>query len=303
VEALARDPAAPLAEALAPEDRAAVLDAALDHLDLRFGRELVLGKAPAAARVRQALLERRSALRIASPPLEVAPPRALAPELGHGSLRLGAAGGWSSRDGALAALDLRLALHDLGDPPAGYPVLSQIEFLPTRVRLLPGEGRVELDESWFFRVLSLNDLSRFDLRPSWRVRLGAATERDAACDGCLAAQAELGAGFTAAGLLRAVDLYAGADASVEWSPRLSGISEAPVRAGIGPGAIARLRFGSAAALLADARWRWLPGAVPEQTWDLRAALRVHVARELSLALEARRVPIADEWTAGVLGYF
>jgi hypothetical protein len=303
VAALAADPAAPLAGALSLDTRAAVLDAALDHLDLQFGRDLVVGKAPAAARARQALLERRSALGIVSPPLEVAPPRARAPELGHGSLRLGAAAGWSTRDGGLAALELRLALHDLGDPPAGYPVLSQIEFLPTQVRLLPREGRAELDASWLFRVLSLNDLSRFDPRPSWRARLGAATVRDAACDACVAAQAELGAGFTAAGLLRALDLYAGADASVEWSPRLSGISDAPVRAGVGPGAIARLRLGSAAALLADARWRWLPGAAPEATWELRAALRVHLARDVSLALEARRTPAADEGTAGVLGYF
>jgi hypothetical protein len=249
------------------------------------------------------LLERRSALGVVSPPLEIAPPRERAPERGHGSLRLGAAGGWSDRDGALAVLDFRLALHDLGDPPAGYPVLSQIEFLPTRLRLAPSEGLVQLDESWFVRILSLNDLSRLDLRPSWRARFGAATVRDQACAACLAAQAELGAGFTTAGLLGALDLYAGTDASFEWSPRLSGISDAPVRVGIGPGGIARLRLGDAAAVLADARWRWLPGADPDRTWDLRAVLRVHVARDVSLALEARRTPAGDEATAGVLGYY
>jgi len=303
VEALAGDAAAPLPASFPPGIQAAVLDAALDHLDLRHGRELVVGKAPAAARARQLLLERRSALGVVSPPLEVTPPRERAPEHGHGSFRLGAAGGWSSRDGGLAVLDLRLALHDLGDPPAGYPPLAQIEFLPTRLRLAPREGRAELDEAWVVRVLSLNDLSRFDLRPSWRVRFGAATVRDAGCAACLAGQAELGAGFTKAGLLRVLDLYAGADASVEWSPRLSGLSDAPVRAGVGPGAILRLRAGRLAALVADARWRWLPGASPDRTWDLRAALRLHVARDLSLALEVRRTPAADEGTAGVLGYF
>jgi hypothetical protein len=302
VEALAGDPAAPL-PAAPIEAQAAVLDAALDHLDLRFGRDLVVGKAPEAARSRQLLLERRSALAVVSPPLDVTPPHALAPELGHGSLRLGAGGGWSSGDGALVLLDLRLALHDLGDPPLGFPPLAQIEFLPTRVRLAPREGKVELDESWLVRVLSLNDLSRFDLRPSWRVRFGAATVRDAGCGGCLAAQAELGAGLTRASLLGAADLYVGADASVEAASHLAGIADGPVRAGIGPGGVLRIRAGSRAALLADARWRWLPDAAPDRTWDLRASLRLHVARDLSLALEARRTPAADEGTATVLGYF
>ena len=302
VEALDRDPAAPLPAGPA-EAQAAILDAALDHLDLRFGRNLVVGKAPEAARSRQRLLERRSALGVVSPPLEIPTPRALAPELGHPSLRLGAGGGWSSRDGALAVLDLRLALHDLGDPPLGFPPLAQIEFLPTRVRLAPREQKVELDESWLVRVLSLNDLSRFDLRPSWRVRLGAATVRDGGCDGCVAVQAELGTGFTRASLLGAADLYAGVDASVEAASHLAGIAEGPVRAGIGPGGILRIRAGSRATFLADARWRWLPEAVPDRTWDLRASLRLHLARDLSLALEARRTPAADEGIAAVLGYF
>ena len=302
VAALDADPSAPLPRS-SPDAQAAVLDAAVDHLDVRHERELVVGKAPEAARARQLLLERRSALGVVSPPLEIAPPVERAPELGHGSFRLGAAGGASSRDGPLAVVDVRLALHDLGDPPPGYPLLSQIEFLPTRVRLLTRQGTLQLDESWFVRILSLNDVSRFDLRPSWRARLGATTVRDAACASCVAGQAELGGGFTTAALLRVLDLYAGADASFEGSPRLSGISGAPVRLGVGPGGLARLRLGSVAAVIVDARWRWLPGAEPDRTFELRGTLRVHLAREVSLALEARRTPAADEATAGVLGYF
>ena len=56
-------------------------------------------------------------------------------------------------------------------------------------------------------------------------------------------------------------------------------------------------------MIVDARWRWLPGAEPDRTFELRGTLRVHLAREVSLALEARRTPAADEATAGVLGYF
>ena len=301
VAALAADPAAPLPEALGPARQADVLDAALDHLDLRFGRNLVVDKAPAAARDRQALLERRSALGVVSPPLEIPPPAARAPERGHRSARAGVGGGLSSRDGALAVLDLRLGLHDLGDPADGYPPLMQIEFFPTRLRLAPREGRAEVDEAWFVRVVSLSDLSRFELRPSWRMRLGAATVRDRGCAGCLAAQGELGSGF--AETLGPLDLYAGADVLVEWAPRLAGLSDAPARLGVGPGGLARLRLGRRAALLADARWRWLPAATPRETFELRATLRLHLSRELSLALEGRRTPLADEVTAAILAFY
>jgi Domain of unknown function (DUF4105) len=303
VERLAHDPAAALDPALPRDVQAAALDAALDQLDLRFMRDLVVGRAPEAARARQMLLERRSTLGVVSPPLEVPAPEERAPQLGHGSFRLASGAGYSSRDGALAVLDLRLALHDLGDPPDGYPPLAQIEFLPTRLRLAPREGKAELDSSWFVRVLSLNDLSRFDLRPSWRMQFGAATVRDEGCQGCLAAQGEFGAGFTKAELLGAIDLYGGLDASLEWAPHLAGTSGREVRIGVGPGGLLRVRLGKWASVLGDARWRWLPGASPRETFDLRAQLRVHVAPGLSLALEARRTPAADEGAALVLGYF
>jgi hypothetical protein len=303
VEALARDPAAPFPDGTPDATRVAVLDAAVDHLDLRFFRDLTVGAAPAAARARQVLLERRSAIRVQSAPLVLAPPLERAPERGHPAYRAGAGGGWSSRDGGLALLDLRVALHDLGDPPDGYPLLSQLEFAPTRLRLAPRERRAEVDEAWLVRIVSLNHLNRFDLRPSWRVKAGLATVRDAACRSCLAGQAELGAGFTLAEILRAVDLYGGADASFEWSPRLSGIEGSEVRGGLGPGGIARLRLGKVAALLADARWRWLPGAGVDRTWDLRGTLRLHLRRDVSAGLELRRTPAEDVLAASVYGYF
>jgi hypothetical protein len=303
VAALAGDPAAAFPPGMPDLSRAAVLDAALDQLDLRFTRDLAVGKAPAAAKARQVLLERRSAIRVQSPPLEIAAPLEQAPERGHGSFRAGAGGGFSTRDGGLALLDLRIALHDLGDPPEGFPALAQIEFGPTRLRLAPREGRAEVDETFLVRIVSLNDLSRFDLRPSWRVKLGAATIRDEACRSCLAAQGEFGAGFTVAEIARVVDLYAGADVLAEWSPRLSGTDGREVRGGIGPGGLARIRLGRRAALLADARWRFLPGAEPDRTFDLRGALRLHLGRDVSLALEARRTPAEDILSAALLGYF
>jgi hypothetical protein len=302
VEALARDPNAPLA-GLSATEQVATLDAALDHVDLRFGKDLVLGKAPEAAKARQALLERRSALGIVSPPLEIVPPERASPELGHGSARMGIGGGATTKDGPVAILDLRLAMHDLLDPPDGYPAVAAMEFLPAKLRFLGREHRVEVDEAWLIALTSLVDVSRFELKPSWRFRYGAATVRDRACASCLASQGELGGGFSK--LVGPLTIYAGGDLMAEWSPRLerNGIAGTTLRAGVGPGGLVRLRLGRWAALMVDARWRWLPDAAPRETYDLRGMLRFHLANAYSLAFEARRTPAADEATATLLAHF
>jgi hypothetical protein len=215
---------------------------------------------------------------------------------------MGVGGGWSSSQGELVVLDVRLALHDLGDPPDGYPPLSQIEFLPARLRFAPREPRAELDEAWAVRIIVLNDLNRFELRPSWRVRFGAATVRDAGCAGCLAGQVELGGGL--AKTLGPLDLYAGADVAVEGSGHLEGTGGTGLRVGAEPDGVLRLRLAPWLVLVGDARYRWNVDAPPaRETWDLRAALRLHVSRSLSIALEARRVPVADEATAVLQAFY
>jgi hypothetical protein len=302
VAALASDPEAPLPPG---EDagRAAVLDAAVDLLDLRHFRDLVTGRDPALALHRQRLLERRSALPVASPPLEVPVPAERAPHLGHRPGRAGLGGGASREAGPFASLDLRFALHDLADPPEGYPDLSQIEFLPARLRLFPEGGRVEVDEVHLVRIVALSPWDRFDRRPSWKFRAGAATVLDGGCDRCLAGVAELGGGIAAAGLGGAVDLLVTADVAVEGAPALSGIEGAGIRVGLGPSALLRVRVGRVLSLLGTAGWRWIPLAAPGEAWSLGAQARLHLGSRLSVALEARRAPADADASAAILGYF
>jgi hypothetical protein len=158
-----------------------------------------------------------------------------------------------------------------------------------------------VDEAWAVRIVSLSDLTRFELRPSWRVRFGAATVRDAGCATCLAGQVEFGAGL--AKVLGPLDLYAGADTALEAASHLEGTGGTPFRFGIGPGGLVRLRIAPSVVLLGDARWRWLPDAAPRETYDLRGELRLHLSRTVSLALEARRTPAADEGTLAVRAFY
>jgi hypothetical protein len=307
VEALQADPEAPLPGALGAE-RAAVLDAALDQIDLWNFKALVLGKDPALSRKRQRLLERRAELGIPSAPLVIEPPLAQAPHHGHGSFRLGAGGGASSTLGPLVILESRLALHDLLDPPDGYPPVAHIEFLPLRLRFAPRHQRVELDEGWAVKALALNDLSRFDQRFSWRFQLGAETLRDHGGNGALTFAAGFGSGFATVGLWRALDLMGTIDAEVNAAPGIAGLRGSGWRLGVGPSGLLRLKAGDRAVLLAEAGWRWLPEASPRETWKLSTEARLHLrhdpgGHELSLALRARRAPREDSAQAVLYAYF
>jgi hypothetical protein len=301
VERLSRDPAAPVS--LSPSETAAVLDAALDHVDMLGGKKLLLGQDPEALRRRQVLLERRAALRFPSPPLDLAIPEARRPDRGHASSRIGVGGGASRADGPTVLLDLRLALHDLGDPPPGYPALAAMEFLPMRFRYAVRDRKLRLDDLSVVRLVSFAPVSRFDLRPSWRGRFGATTVMDAGCDRCVAAVGEIGGGVAAVGLPGGLDVLATGDVELLGAPGLAGAGGTGARPGVGPTALARVRLGTRFAALAEGRWRWLPGAAPETTWAATGTLRLHLARNLSLSAEARTTPRDRDAGLIVLGFF
>ena len=293
VEALMLDPAAPLPPG-SPVAQAVVLDASLDLMDVRHARELLFETDAGLARSRQALLRRRSAIPVQSAELIIAPPELRRPEIGHGSLRFGLGGGLLAAQGeprtGFASFDFRLCLHDLLDPPDGYPPEAQVEFLPTRLRYDGARREVALDESHFVRLVSLAPWTRFDKRTSWHVKLGAETVRDSGCPSCVALVASGGAGMAGAGFGGALHAALFTDATIEGAPDLHGIGGSGWRVGVGPAALLRLRAGSAAALLVQGGWSWLPGTPTHQTWTVAGAGRYHFTRDVSLALEYRRRP-------------
>lgn len=303
VEPLANDPSAPLPAALSPGRQAAVLDAALDLVDFRKGRAIVVGGDLAAATVRQQLLARRSELRVQSARLDLEPPPGERPELGHAMRRGGLGAGTSESAGSVALADLRLSLHDLADPAAGYPPYAQIEFFPIRAALSTRTGRLEALDGSLFRITSLNGVTQFDRRPSWRLRLGADLLKDGGCDRRVAAIGEVGAGFSAVGIWSALDLYGGADTALDWSPRLDGIGASRVRFGIGPAALARLRLGERVTVVADGRFRFLPFTALHASWSAGAEARFHVGERLSLAATFRQDPRDRLVGALLLAYF
>jgi hypothetical protein len=283
IERLAHDPTAKLD---LPKPRAVeVLDAAQDLIDMRFAKTLTHEADSGPARTKQVLLERRAALAVPSDPLSVEMPLRRQPQLGHHSRRIGL--GYALDDAGAQSLvaEARLALHDLADPTPGYPELSQLEFLPTRVRVDLEDGHVTLDSLSLVRLISLSTQTRFDRKISWKVDAGVVHVADEACDDCYAGRLVLGTGAAFALAGDAVALFGTLDAHLASGPHLQGIRDLPIRAGLGPAAGVRLRLAPRLVSLTTGELIWLPAQQPTALWQARSILRLGVGRLLGFGLE------------------
>jgi len=293
VQQLAEGGDPPGLDAMSTDERVRVIDAALDLVDVRHGRDIVTGADPAADVLRQSLLERRSAIAVASPPLAIPPPSAGGPERGHGSVRIGLGAGISREDGSVLLAEGRLALHDLADPPAGFSPRTQIEFFKLRLSLADRHRALRLEEASLVEVTSLNRIDRFERRISWKMRVGATRVVDGGCNGCVAGMLAVGGGpgFVSEG--GALSAALTADAELLAAPDLQGLSGSGVRPGVGPGVLLRLLGGERAALVGTGSWRWLPLASPSTSYELGVEARLHVGA-VSLAARWRKAPRAEE---------
>ena len=180
---------------------------------------------------------------VPSAPLVVPVPDERRPEHGHGSLRAGLAGGASGAHGVVRRASRRGSRSTISATRPTATPLRAAPVPPGAAALLPEPRRLELDDLSLVKIVSLNPVSRWDHRPSWRMRAGATTVRDAGCDGCLAGVAEFGGGLGAMDLGRALDVVALGDTELLGAPGLDGIGGAGVRLGLGPAALVRVRAG------------------------------------------------------------
>ena len=291
-------------EPLAGAPSVAQLDAAADLIDIRYAKELPFQPDGKGGKLKQKLLERRAGLRVPSPELVVPPPVDKRPDLGHGSGRASLQGGYSDAQGGFGALGFRLALHDLADPPAGYPELSQIEFLPGSLRFYERTRSLELESLALVEAVSLHAISSFDPQFSWRMSVGAHRIRDAGCAACLAGDAVIGSGGAISFLSEAVAIFAMLDVEVEGSRTLRGIDGAHwLRAGAGPWGGLRLRLAPTLLATATAQWRYFPLAAVRTGWQAEGTLRWAPFSRLALSLEGRRFVDSSEASFQLLLYY
>ena len=144
------------------------LELAAEFLQYRYGRKEV-EKEEYTGRF-LAILKERSSLGAgagSAPPI----PEPTPPDEGHGTGRIGVAGGsWNGR--GFTELSGRFAYHDTMDPDDGYIRGAQINFFDAAVRAYPGDGRVQLQRLHFVDILSISPRDLFFTPNSWMVSTG-----------------------------------------------------------------------------------------------------------------------------------
>lgn len=110
--------------------------------------------------------------------VDYAVPQPLAPEAGHGPLRL-ALGFGSHRGTAFTSIGLRPANHSLMDPDEGYLPGAGISFLDGEIRYDHSDNRLSLQRLAFVEINSISQRSSFFKPVSWRLVAGLEREEAA----------------------------------------------------------------------------------------------------------------------------
>jgi uncharacterized protein DUF4105 len=303
--ALAADPQTPWPNRLAVERRVKVLDAATDVVDMHYAKELPFDLDGPGARRKQHLLERRAELAVRSSELHVPVPNDKRPERGHGSRRVGMAGGVDTGGDPTVGFNARLTLHDLGDPADGYPDYASLEFLPVSARILlePNRTRFRLDEAQFVRIVSLSPQTSFEHRMSWKAQVGAVYLDDSGCHVCTAFRMSGGGGAAVATSGGGLLAWAMSDVQVVSARGLRGINDAAIRAGIGPSGGVRARLSSDAVLLVTGEWIWLPLQPTLASYQVTGGMRWRFSDVLALAATGGLVNAGLETQLGLYVYY
>ncbi len=176
-----------------PPAAAGVLDAAMDFIDFKYGREL-LAEEKDIINWKQKILVKRSKLP-ALAPLNIPAPEVSTPHLSHDSLRVGLKY-ISNETSRLWEPSVRFALHDQADPARGYPPYAKIEFMHLRFRYNEELSQLILHQGLLVALDSFSAFEHFQKNVSWRAQLGIERVYDERCNGCLPVVVRGGPGVT-----------------------------------------------------------------------------------------------------------
>jgi len=287
----------------------AVLDAAIALWDFNFRDDSSADKS-----WKYKLLAARGRLKERSPEVEIVAPEA--PEEGHDTAQVSAAGGVLGGGRGFFELGFRPALHDLGASDVGYAPLAQIEFLDLRLRATNLERDFEdatiiLERLDLLDIISLSPLDIWIKKWSWAVKTGFERTHRTQCPdyGCLTYDLVVGFGGTLK--FGPLALYSLLDAEVA----LGSTFAHNVRLAAGPRLGALLELGSVARVHLEGRYRyaflgeeawmdprpWAGGAQPP--WSARMALSFGLSRNVEARLNAVEGRLQREAGASVHVYW
>lgn len=200
-----------LARKLAQKPELALLE--LDHLEnlkaskiLDFSLEVFDYQNSSAIVKKQSELARKKApllLARAKNPIithqELLSDRLTSPAEGHSPVRLGLGQRYETKHGKGTRFEIRLAMHDLLDPPAGAIENAGLEIGKISVILTEKNYRTQsliLDEIILFNIQNYPGVEKWSSPLSWEMKMGAKNLKNQDCLNCPAALATFGVGMT-----------------------------------------------------------------------------------------------------------
>ncbi|KAA1176409.1 DUF4105 domain-containing protein [Marinobacter salinexigens] len=282
--------------ALAPAERARVLDATYDYV--RYQSEAEAWPREFAAPLSHDLLRARSTIDDAPSP-EQPPEPPIRDDQGHDTFRFSlGAGQLDHRE--FTQITLRPAYHDVLDPPAGYRSGAQLQFLRMDARYYTDNDELQMEKLVGVEIRSLSPRNQFFSPLSWQVGFGG-RRTDTGSERVFAPYLEGGAGGSWK-LATGTQAFAIATADLEIDDDLRRGYDAA------PGADLGLLFQSdQLSLMAGAKTKaWIVSSQHRQD-QAYARANWHLGREFSLFAEFTREDHYDRyqstWQAGLHAYF
>ncbi len=268
--------------------KAKVLDAAIEFLDYKYSKEVLLEKKE-TMKWKQELLIARSETGIVSNEEVINLPENERPDLGHGPRRLMISTGIDNLSGSYQTLSFRFALHDFYDPLTGQNPQATMEMGDLKLRyykrnkLKSNSSKLILERFNLVNVVNLSPVKQFFTNLSWRFNLGTKVIQDSGCDHCLAPGFQYGAGLSYLSNFIKSYLFATTELDIHRE-----LSKENIRLGIGPemnfiiSPLQNLNFG----IFADYKWRF-PAHV-KKTYSYGSRLRYSFVKNLAVDLRYQK---------------
>ncbi len=175
-----KEPHQVLQSELLRSEKAQVLDAYSDQIELTHSKALMT-PGSMIQKLKQKVLSERASLGIKSEELVIVPPLSEAPHLGHGTRRVEVGYGREFDQENTLNFGYRFAMKDLLDPGPGYPSHMQVDFGALRGRYRLHSKKMEWDEINLFKLTTLTPLHAFFPSQTFRFDLGAHRWVDPEC--------------------------------------------------------------------------------------------------------------------------
>jgi hypothetical protein len=237
-------------ETFSPLERAQIVDAYMDYVDLHYAQKLYKKEA-AYSDPKNALLRSRAKLPMTAP-LDFSTPPVASPNESHGSARFNLGYSQNQNLGGAVDLDIRAALHDLEDPTKGLPDYADIDFFHLVLKVWDSPSRLRVEHGVLFGVATYPPLDPYSHRLSWRAKIGLDRVDDPRCKSCLAGGVYGGIGESIE-FGKKILTYGLVDAELYTSPDFVE-SKLSVRAG--PTLGTRFRFTEGLTLLTELNYSW-----------------------------------------------